>query len=160
MICYFMLNVVHISVTRIINTVNDGLSRGNDLGVMMRAMNPIEHFFKVFLPLTKTRKVPKEAPMEHPRLPELPILETLASDVSNYYIEQAATDNELILKALREREKDTQMGIWDWAKYMNEVNCPEKKLKQGYHIEIFFLYPDVDEENRYMWCCKIVTRVK
>ena len=37
------------------------------------------------------------------------------------------------------------MGIWDWAKYMNEVNFPEKKLKQGYHIEICFSYPDVDE---------------
>ena len=43
---------------------------------------------------------------------------------------------------------------------MNEVNWPEKKLKQGYHIEMCFLYPDEDEENRYMWCCGIVTRSK
>ena len=43
---------------------------------------------------------------------------------------------------------------------MNEVNWPEKKLKQGYHIEMCFLYPDEDEENRYMWCYGIVTRVK
>ena len=57
--------------------------------------------------------------MEHPRLPELPVLETLASDVSNYYTEQAATDNELRLKALIEQEKETQMGIWDGAEYMN-----------------------------------------
>ena len=42
---------------------------------------------------------------------------------------------------------------------MNEVNWPEKKLKQGYHIEMCFSYPDEDEENRYMWCCGIVTRV-
>ena len=76
--------------------------------------------------------------MEHPRLPELPILGTLASDVSNYYTEQAAIDNKLRLKALREREKETQMGIWDGAEYMNEVNWPEKKLKQGYQIEICF----------------------
>ena len=62
----------------------------------------IEHFFKVCLPHTKTRKVPKDAPMEHPRLPELPMLGTLESDVSNYYTEQAATDNELIFKSLRE----------------------------------------------------------
>ena len=48
-------------------------------------------------------------------VPELPILGTLASDVSNYYTKQAATDNELRLKALREREKETQMGIWDGA---------------------------------------------
>ena len=52
------------------------------------------------------------------------------------------------------------MGIWDGAEYMNEVNWPEKKLKQGYHIEMCFSYPDEDEENRYMWCCGIVTIVK
>ena len=68
------------------------------------ALQPIEHFVKVCLPLTKTIKVPKEAPMEHPRLPEFPILGTLASDVSNYYTKQAATDNKLRLKALREIE--------------------------------------------------------
>ena len=67
------------------------------------ALQIIEIFVKVFLPLTKTRKVTKDAPMEHPRLPELPILGTLASDVSNYYTKQATTDNELRLKALRER---------------------------------------------------------
>ena len=98
--------------------------------------------------------------MEHPCLPELPILGTLASDVSNYYTKQASTDNELRLKALREREKQTQMGIQDGAEYINEVNWLEKKLKQGYHIEMCFSYPDEGEENRYMWCCKIVTRVK
>ena len=65
----------------------------------------IERFVKVCLPVTKTRKVPKEAPMEHPRLPELLILGTLASDVSNYYTKQAITNNELRLKALRKREK-------------------------------------------------------
>ena len=52
------------------------------------------------------------------------------------------------------------MGIWDEAEYMNEVNWPEKKLKQGYQIGMCFLYPDEDEENRYMWCCGIFTRVK
>ena len=79
------------------------------------ALQLIGHFVKVCLPLTKTRKVPKEAPMEHPWLQELLILGTLASDVSNYYTEQAATENELSLKALREREKETHMGIWDGA---------------------------------------------
>ena len=34
----------------------------------------LEHFVKVALPLNKTRKLPEEAPMEHPRLPELPVL--------------------------------------------------------------------------------------
>ena len=43
------------------------------------------------------------------------------------------------------------MGIWDGAEYMNDFNWLEKKLKQGYHIEMFFSYPDEDEENRYMW---------
>ena len=52
------------------------------------------------------------------------------------------------------------MGIWYGTEYMNEVNWPEKKLKQGYHIEMCFSYPDKDEENRYMWCCGIVARVK
>ena len=52
------------------------------------------------------------------------------------------------------------MGICDRAEYMNEVIFPLKKLKQGYHIEMCFLYSDEDEENRYMWCCGLVTRVK
>ena len=52
------------------------------------------------------------------------------------------------------------MGIWDGVEYMNEFNWPEKKLKQGYHIEMCFLYPDEDKENRCMWCCGIVTKVK
>ena len=30
------------------------------------------------------------------------------------------------------------MGKWDRAEYMNEVNCPEKKLKKGYKIEMYF----------------------
>ena len=76
------------------------------------ALQLIEYFVKVCLPLIKTRKVPKDASMEHPRHPELPILGTLASDVSNYYTKQAATDNKLRLKTLRELEKDTHMGIW------------------------------------------------
>ena len=67
------------------------------------ALQLIEHFVKVCLPLTKKRKVPKEAPMEHPRLPELPILGTLASEDSNYYTEQATNDNKLRLKSLIER---------------------------------------------------------
>ena len=40
------------------------------------------------------------------------------------------------------------------------VNWLEKKLKEGYHIEMCFSYPDKDEENRYMWCCGIVTETK
>ena len=47
-----------------------------------------------------------------------------------------------------------------WSEYMYEVNCLEKKLKQGYHIEMCFSYPDEDEENRYMRCCGIVMTVK
>ena len=43
---------------------------------------------------------------------------------------------------------------------MNEVNWSEKKLKQGYHIEMCFSYPNEDEENRYMGCCGIVMTVK
>ena len=52
------------------------------------------------------------------------------------------------------------MIIWDGAEYTNGVNWPEKKMKQGYHIEMCFSYPDEDEENRYMWCCGIDTRFK
>ena len=33
------------------------------------ALQLIDFFLKVCLPLTKTKNVPKEAPMEHPRLP-------------------------------------------------------------------------------------------
>ena len=52
------------------------------------------------------------------------------------------------------------MGILYGAEYMNEFYWQEKKLKQGYHIEMCFSYPNENEENRYMWCCGIVTRVK
>ena len=47
----------------------------------------LEHYVKVALPLSKTRKLPKEAPMEHPRLLDLPTLGTLTSNVSDYYSE-------------------------------------------------------------------------
>ena len=63
-----------------------------------------EHFIKVYIPLTRTRKLPKEAPMEHPSLPNFPTLGTMTSDVANYYTEQVRDDNELRLKALRDRE--------------------------------------------------------
>ena len=120
----------------------------------------LEHFIEVALPLSKTRKLPTEAPMEHPRLPELPVLGTLSSDVAEYYTTQAKNDNELRMNALRQREKEELMGIWDGAEYMNEVNWPEKKLKNGYKIEMCFSYPYEDEENRFMWCCGVVERVK
>ena len=44
----------------------------------------IKHFVKVCLPLTKNKNRPKEAPMEHPRLPEFPTLGTLTGDVDEY----------------------------------------------------------------------------
>ena len=105
----------------------------------------LEHFVKVCLPLTKTKKLPKDAPIEHPCLPDFPTLGTLSLDVANYYTEQAKSENELRLKALREREKEVLMGIWDGAEYMNEVNWPEKSLKTGYKIEMCFSYPDAEE---------------
>ena len=49
------------------------------------AVELIEHFVKVFLPLTKNNNLPKESPMEHPRLPEFPTLGTLTGDVDEYY---------------------------------------------------------------------------
>ena len=30
------------------------------------------------------------------------------------------------------------MGIWDRAEYMNEVNCPEKKLKKDITLKCVF----------------------
>ena len=51
------------------------------------------------------------------------------------------------------------MGKWDGAEYMNEVNWLEK-LNKGYKIEMCFLYLDEVEENRFMWCCGVVERLK
>ena len=48
--------------------------------------------------------------MEHLRLPELPTLGTLTGDVDEYYSEQAKNDNQIRLKALRERENEVLMG--------------------------------------------------
>ena len=39
---------------------------------------------------------------------------------------------------------------------MNKVNCPEKKLKKGYKLEMCFSYLEEVEENRFMWCCVVV----
>ena len=58
----------------------------------------IENFVKVCLPHTKKKNLTKEAPMEHPRLPEFPTLRTLTGDVDEHYSEQAKNDNQLRLK--------------------------------------------------------------
>ena len=97
--------------------------------------------------------------MEHPRLPNLPTLGTMTSDVANYYTEQARDDNELRLKALKDRENEVLMGVWDGCEYMNEVNWPEKTLKKNYKIEMCFSYPEAPEESRFMWCFGVVQRV-
>ena len=57
----------------------------------------IEHFVKVCRPLTKNNYLPKEAPMEHPCLPEFPTLGTLTGGVDEHYSEQAKNDNQLRL---------------------------------------------------------------
>ena len=75
----------------------------------------LQYFVNVCLPLTKTRKLPKDAPVEHPRLPDFPTLGTLSLDVANYYTKQAKSEDELRLKALRDREKEVLVGIWDGA---------------------------------------------
>ena len=86
----------------------------------------IEHLVKKILPHTKNKNLPKEAPMQHPRLPEFLTLGTLTGDVDEYYSEQAKNDNQIILKALGEQENEELMGKWDGAEYMNEVKWPEK----------------------------------
>ena len=48
------------------------------------AVELLEHFVKVCIIHDKTKNLPKEAPMEHPRLPEFPTLGTLTSDVGEY----------------------------------------------------------------------------
>ena len=67
------------------------------------AVELLQHFVKVCLPCTKKKNLPKEAPMEHPRLSEFPTLGTLTGDVGEYYSEQAKNYNKLRLKALGER---------------------------------------------------------
>ena len=52
------------------------------------------------------------------------------------------------LKALRDRENEVLMGVWDGSEYMNEVNWPEKTLKKNYKIEMCFSYPEALEESR------------
>ena len=82
----------------------------------------LEHYVKVALPLKKTRKLPKEAPMEHPYHPELLVLGTLSSDMDEYHKMQTKHENELRLNTPRQQEKEEPMGIWDGAEYMNKVN--------------------------------------
>ena len=45
---YLILHVIHIAVTRMIDAVIDGLFRGNNLGRIMRGLNPLH-----FVPLDK-----------------------------------------------------------------------------------------------------------
>ena len=120
----------------------------------------LERFVKVCLPLAKTKKLPKEAPMEHPHLPGFATLGLLTSDVADYYSTQTKNDNKLRLNTWREREKELLMGIWDGSEYTNEVKWPEKTLKEGYKIEMCFSYPEAAKENMSMWCCGIIHRVK
>ena len=70
------------------------------------AVELLQQFLKVCLPHTKNKNLPKEASMEHPRLPEFPALGTLTGDVDEYYLEKSNNDNKLILKALGEGEND------------------------------------------------------
>ena len=86
----------------------------------------LEHFVKFCLPLTKNKNLPKEAPLEHPRLLEFSTLGTLKGGVDAYYLERAKADNQIRLKALGERVNEEFMGKWDGDEYMNEVNWPEK----------------------------------
>ena len=65
-----------------------------------------EQFVKVCLPHTKNNNLPKEAPMENPRLEEFPTLGTLAGDIDEYYLEQAKNDNQIRLEALGELENE------------------------------------------------------
>ena len=114
------------------------------------AVELLEYFVKVCIIHDKTKNLPKEAPMEHPRLPEFPSLGTLTGDVDEYYQEHAKNDNQIRLKAMGERENEELMKNWDGDEYMNKVNWSEKKLKKGYKIEMCFSYRDEVEDNRFM----------
>ena len=48
------------------------------------AVELLEHFVKVCLSHTKNKNLPKEAPMEHPCLPEFPKLGTTTGDIDEY----------------------------------------------------------------------------
>ena len=102
------------------------------------AVELLEHFVKVVLPLTIIRNIPNKGPMKHPRLQDFPTLGTLTSNVGDYYPEQARKNNKLRINALREQENEMLVDIWDGPEYMNEVNWPEKKLKKGYKTEMCF----------------------
>ena len=82
---------------------------GKDYG----SLELLEWFVNVCIPLTKKRNLPEVPPIKHPRLPKLPTLDTLAKDVANYYTNQAKNDNEVRMTALKQVEKEEQMGIWD-----------------------------------------------
>ena len=57
------------------------------------AFDLLEHFVKVCLPLIKKNNVPKEAPLEHPCLADIPTLGSLTGEVDEYYLEQAKNNN-------------------------------------------------------------------
>ena len=48
------------------------------------AVEFLEIFIKVCLPLTKNKNLPKEAPIKHPLLPEFPTLGTLTGEFDEY----------------------------------------------------------------------------
>ena len=55
----------------------------------------IEHIVKVFIFLIKKKNLPKEAPMEHPRLSDFSTVGTFTGDIDKYYSEQAKNDKHL-----------------------------------------------------------------
>ena len=93
-----------------------------------------------------------------PRVPDMGKLGTKSSGIEIYYAKQSEHEDELKLKVLREREKQEQMGVYDSAEYLNEVNWPDKKLKKGYKLEMLFEYPE-EGETKLIWCPGIVLKV-
>ena len=83
-------------------------------------------------------------------------LGTTSSDVQNYYKKQAESEDELRLQTLRQRKQEELMGVYDQAKYLNEVTWPENKLTKGFKIEKLFEYPE-ESELKLIWC--IVSKV-
>jgi hypothetical protein len=122
------------------------------------AVELLDHLVKIVIPLQKTETVPSEAPIHLPRVPDTLTLGTKSSGVELYYKKQEESSNELKLKALREREQEELMGVYDQSEYMNEVNWPGTKLKKGYKIEKLFVYQEEGEE-KLIWCPGIVLKV-
>ena len=108
-------------------------------GKKFTAVELLDFFVKVVLPLAKSKKVPKEPPITLQGLPDMNKFGTRADDVLAYCSKQESLENTTHLQALQEQEKSELLDIGDTCEYLNSMVWPKKQIAKGFKIEMLFV---------------------